>query len=319
MSCPLMPSPRGNWRKESTTAPSLLAKSCHDLDFLLWLLCSPAPGSNETAHLPEYLSSSGSLKHFRRSRKPKEASNATNCLQCPIQQTCIYSAPRIYYDKQLAVGNTDWPVNIVNPEIESCYSAKGAGAAKAMLFDSLRENYDSQTTTSEVEQRPWYGRCVWESDNDVVDDQHVTITWEDEEDYPSHNAKTATFHMIAHTEKQCERRGWIYGSEGEISYDGTTITVYSFAKQAFEHHHPPRPGGGHGGGDEGLVVQFLKSIDAVQNEGMTIENAQAAHLGCTLEEIIRSHALVFAAEDARRQRKIVDWRQWWSHQVDGKL
>jgi predicted dehydrogenase len=32
---------RGNWSSTKTSAPSLLTKSCHDLDFLLWLLCSP--------------------------------------------------------------------------------------------------------------------------------------------------------------------------------------------------------------------------------------------------------------------------------------
>ena len=32
---------RGNWRRADTSAPSLLTKSCHDIDILLWLLCSP--------------------------------------------------------------------------------------------------------------------------------------------------------------------------------------------------------------------------------------------------------------------------------------
>ena len=38
-------------------------------------------------------------------------------------------------------------------------------------------------------------------------------------------AKIATFHMVAQTEKQCERRGRVYGSRGEIEYDGTMIRV----------------------------------------------------------------------------------------------
>lgn len=312
---------RGNWRKESSTAPSLLTKSCHDIDFLLWMLCSPPSKSQGSPHLPSILTSTGSLKQFRRSRKPKEAGAATNCLQCPIQESCTYSAPRIYHDNQLAKGNTDWPVNIVNPEIESCYSVKGEEAAKDMLFETLREDYNSHTSQSEIERRPWFGRCVWESNNDVCDDQFVTITWED--DLPpgseaistTHLAKTANFHMIAQTEKQCERRGWIYGTNGEISYDGTTISVYDFASQKTQHHNPPRRGGGHGGGDDGLAQQFLKAINAVNNHDMTIEEAQTEHLGCALEEVIRSHALVFAAEEARRERKVVDWKLWWSERV----
>lgn len=315
----LIPGHRGNWRKESTTAPSLLTKSCHDLDFLLWMLCSPPKLSRAPAHLPSSLTSTGSLKQFRRSRKPKEAGNATNCLQCPIQETCSYSASRIYHDKQLAKGNTDWPVNIVNPEIESCHIVQGADAAKEMLLDSLRADYDAQMPTKQIEKRPWYGRCVWECDNDVCDDQYVTITWDGDEDQdnvktPRH-AKTASFHMIAQTQKQCERRGWIYGEKGEISYDGTTISVYDFATEEFEHHHPPRPGGGHGGGDDALALSFLKSIDAVKNHGVSVEEAQT-ELGCTLEEIIRSHALVFAAEEARKNKQVVDWKQWWSKNVE---
>lgn len=289
------------------------------------MLCSPPKSHKAPAHIPAYLTSTGSLKQFRKSRKPREAGDATNCLNCPIQDSCVYSASRIYYDKHLSRGNTDWPVNIVEPEIESCYITKGPDAAKKMLFDSLQVDYDSETTsTKEIESRPWYGRCVWESDNDVCDDQYVTITWEDETDElpaidgDNHYAKTASFHMIAQTERQCERRGWIYGSKGEISYDGTTITIYDFATETFLHHKPPRRGGGHGGGDDGLAIQFLNSIDAVINHGIRVEDAQAEHLGCTLEEIIRSHALVFAAEEARKDKKVVDWKQWWAEHVQSK-
>jgi len=316
---------RGNWRRESATAPSLLTKSCHDLDWLLWMLCSPAKKSGGAPHLPSHLTSTGSLKVFRRPRKPVAAGDATNCLSCPIKDSCMYSAPKIYYDKQLAKGNTDWPVAIVNPEIESALEFEGAARAREMLFNTLKQDYDENTPKSEIHARPWFGRCVWESDNDVCDDQFVTITWDDEVNSvvsgskATHNAKTATFHMVANTEKQCERRGRIYGTKGEIEYDGTTIKIFDFATESWKTYNPPRKGGGHGGGDDGLAQQFLRAITAVQSQDMTAEQAQIEYLGCTLQEVIRSHALVFAAEEARRDRKVVDWNSWWATQVEEVL
>ena len=240
----------------------------------------------------------------------------------------MYSAPKIYYDKQLAKGNTDWPVVIVNPEIESALVVDGAARAKEMLFGTLGQDYDSSASEVEIRSRPWFGRCVWESDNDVCDDQFVTITWDDDnesttdnpkQDHFAQNAKTTTFHMIANTEKQCERRGRIYGTKGEIEYDGSTIKIFDFATETWETHNPPRRGGGHGDGDDGLTQQFLKAIQAAQTSNMTAEQAQIEHLGCTLQEVIRSHALVFAAEEARRDRKVLDWTSWWSTQVEQVL
>lgn len=68
---------RGHWRKESSSGPSLLTKSCHDIDWLMWMMCSPLSGSKMPPHLPTHVTSTGSLKQFRRSKKPKEAGNST--------------------------------------------------------------------------------------------------------------------------------------------------------------------------------------------------------------------------------------------------
>ncbi|KAG8627130.1 hypothetical protein KVT40_004613 [Elsinoe batatas] len=315
---------RGNWRKESTTAPSLLTKSCHDIDWILWMMCSPPKKApSRGPHLPTFLSSTGSLTQFRKARKPKAAGGATNCLSCPIESTCLYSAPKIYYENQLAVKELEWPVNIVNPEIETCYTSKGPEAAKALLMKSLAEDYDESLSESNRLSRNWFGRCVWESDNDVCDDQFVTITWDnqvvDVEEPQIMNAKTATFHMIAGTEKQCERRGRIYGDKGEIEYDGTTIRVYDFASDSGKEYQPKREKGGHGGGDGGLVRQFLQAVIATETKDMTASEAQIQYLGCTLEECIRSHALVFAAEEARKEKKIVDWQPWWAEKIEAAL
>ncbi|KJX98097.1 NAD binding Rossmann fold oxidoreductase like protein, partial [Zymoseptoria brevis] len=294
---------RGHWRKESTTAPSLLTKSCHDIDFLLWLLCSPGP-DRETTHLPARLSSHGSLKQFRRSQKPAAAGEATNCLSCPLVDTCKFSAKRIYHTRHLAHGLAKWPVEIVNPEVESRLHTSGPDAAQSALFKTLSEDYTPTTPQSTIDSRAWYGRCVFESDNDVLDDQFVTIEWDDHPtSSPGCGSKTANFHMIAQTLAQCHRRGVIYGTAGEIIYDSKSITVNDFERDKTRIYHPEVPENSHhGGGDDGLTACFLKAIRAVQG-GKGVGDAQGEWLGVTIEEVVRSHAVVFAAEEARGGRR----------------
>lgn len=320
---------RGNWRKESKTGPSLLTKSCHDIDFLLWMLCSPAPGAkSKKPHLPSFLTSTGSRKLFRKARKPKAAGKATNCLNCVHEGDCDYSAKKIYLERHLESGNTDWPVKIVDPEIEDIYKTNGKEAAANRLLQALAEDYTSETPASDVEARPWFGRCVWEADNDVCDDQYVTIDWDDDPiDKDSDGspllqgraAKTAQFHMVAFTEKICERRGRIYGTHGEIEYDSTCIKVHNFATGHTVTHNPHIASGGHGGGDEGLARQFLLAVDAVNSGTMSAADAQGEFLGCDLDEAFRSHAMVFAAEEARTKRQVVDWKKWWNVNVEMQL
>ena len=344
---------RGNWRRETSNGDgSLLTKSCHDIDFILWLLCSPStPGTGTgtgITHHPRTITSTGTLTQFTPSNKPTPAStaNATNCLSCPAEPDCLYSARKIYHDAHLSRTdpNHGWPVDVVVPDIEDVYAKSGVHAAQDYLLDRLREDYD-RTTMSETEiaSRTWYGRCVYDADNSVCDDQVVTITWDDCTLLPSsapsptttipnnlHNEgeplrpKTALFHMIAPTEKQCQRRGRIYGTRGEISYDSQTITVHEFgvtpAMQTRTRHievppTPPDEPESHGGGDYGLARGFVGAVDAVVNRGWAVQNAQLAFLGCTLEEVVRSHAVVFAAEEARRDETVVRWREWWKEKL----
>ena len=325
---------RGNWRKQSTTAPSLLTKSCHDIDLLLWLLCSPAPGSSDPPHIPTTVTSSGSVLYFNKNRKPTAAGNATNCLSCPIEESCNYSARKIYIGDQhkgLGSGNTNWPVEIVLPEIEECISNGGQAAGEAALLSRLSEDYTKDTPAAEVDAKSWYGRCVWESDNDVNDNQMVTMTWEDdplsskgngdaEKALAGRGAKMAIFHMVAHTKRICERYTHIYGSHGEIYADGETVTVEDFRTGRKKLHRPDvHDLRGHGGGDGGLTRQFILAVDRVKNHGAKVEDAQNEYVGCTLEEVIRGHAMVFAAEEARLRKKIVDFPAWWKERVTDSL
>ncbi|RSM11356.1 hypothetical protein CDV31_006794 [Fusarium ambrosium] len=307
---------RGNWRSEKTTAPSLLTKSCHDIDLLLWLLCSPEKAGQGEPHLPETVSSSGSLQFFKKSRKPKAAGDATNCTKCPLgDEGCKFSAKNIYLGPHLnglGAGNTRWPISVVVHDIEDYPSQV---AKEEVMTQALEEDYDESTPESEIKSRNWFGRCVFEADNDVCDDQVVTITW------PESNkpAKMATFHMVAQTKKICQRFSNIYGEHGEIYADSTKIVVEDFNTGKTHTYRPGIEDRGHGGGDLGLTRQFVMACDRVKNHGWEAPRAQDEFIGCTLDEVLRSHAMVFAAEEARLGRKVLDWEQWWKQAVGEQL
>ena len=67
---------RGPWRREETSNPMLLAKCCHDVDFLLWITRSPC----------RKLSSFGSLRWFRAANAPQ--TSAERCIDCPVEHDC---------------------------------------------------------------------------------------------------------------------------------------------------------------------------------------------------------------------------------------
>jgi hypothetical protein len=315
----------------------------------MWLIASPASphtADPRSVHLPSFISSTGTLNQFRKSRKPLAAGSATNCLSCPIETSCLYSAKNIYVENNVNQGILDWPVDVVVPEMEDLYRDEGKEAAVKRLLTVLEQDYTPETPN--IKDRAWYGRCVWECDNDVCDDQVVTITWEDDPLPPSDStnghatdgtkitkqtdeplptevgnlngraAKTAIFHMIASTEKICERRGRIYGTKGELTYDLDYISVNDFFTGKTTQYKPEAATGGHGGGDGALAENFCRAVRAV-NEGVDVEEAQRVYLGVTIEEIVRSHVAVFAAERARRERRVVGWDEFWEEEVVGHM
>jgi predicted dehydrogenase len=76
---------RGNWRREEGGSPLILAKSCHDMDILLWL------AGRDCARIASF----GSLSYFNEGRAP--AGSGTRCAtDCSIEPSCPYSARSIY-------------------------------------------------------------------------------------------------------------------------------------------------------------------------------------------------------------------------------
>lgn len=79
---------RGHWAVKEASSPMILAKSCHDLDIIRWLVGAPCKS----------ISSFGGLRHFNRANKPQGAPPC--CLSgCPVGQGCVYNAERYLTDK----------------------------------------------------------------------------------------------------------------------------------------------------------------------------------------------------------------------------
>ena len=91
---------RGNWRNSTESSPMILAKSCHDLDILLWL-------AGADCHK---LSSFGSLTHFKQEHAPVGA--PLRCTDgCPVEKDCAFYAPRLYLTE-----DTGWPASVISKD-----------------------------------------------------------------------------------------------------------------------------------------------------------------------------------------------------------
>lgn len=243
---------RGAWRNSLESSPMLLAKSCHDLDWLRHIFGVPC----------RKVSSFGSLFHFRPENRPHGA--ADRCLDCAVESHCPYSALKIYLGR-LARGHTGWPVNVVAPE-----------PTESSLREALRTGP--------------YGRCVYACDNDVVDHQVVALEFE--------GRRSAVFTMTAFTQAR-HRQVRLFGTRGEITGDGETIRIFDFLSDSFQTIETTKADGsilgGHGGGDYGLMDAFIRAV-AEQNRSPILSGP---------EETLESHLIVFAAEKARLEKRVV--------------
>ena len=243
---------RGNWRRTDTSTFSLMSKSCHDIDWLRHVVGRPIRS----------VSSFGSLRHFRRSSQPAGAGE--RCLSCAVEETCPYSAKRIYLG-MLRGGRTGWPVNVLTDDVTE------AGVTKAL-------------------QDGPYGRCVYTADNDVVDHQVVAMDFE--------GGATATFTMAAFT-PHADRRTQILGTRGFLDGTGDRVLVHDFVSDTattvptvseFEDFNRGiDTDTGHGGGDAGLMDAFTTAV--ATGDPSTILSGP--------DESLETHLAVFAAERAR--------------------
>ncbi len=250
---------RGNWRKEEDSSSMIMAKSCHDLDLLQYY----ADSKCETVY------SVGDLTYFKKSNQPKDAAN--RCSECKLINDCPYSAENVYVKYWHSLGKPEdaWPFNVICEDLP-------------LTEEKIRKAY----------QNGGYGKCVFDCDNDVVDNQYVTMTFE--------NGVKANLTMTAFT-KDIGRIMTFHGTLGSIKFDEAEdfIKVQAFGKdtQIIKISDLLNPdivsSYGHGGGDYMLM-------DDLYNMGV-----KKAECSTTLEKSVESHLMAHAAELSRKTGKAV--------------
>ncbi|CAM3608975.1 Gfo/Idh/MocA family protein [Marinicrinis lubricantis] len=250
---------RGKWNSEKACGSSmLLQKCCHDLDILAWMMGGVKPTS---------VSSYGGRMFFRPEKAPEGAGK--RCLvDCKMEDSCVYSARKHYLERALW-GQYVWD----NAHLGQKISAE----------EKLKQLRDESP----------YGRCVWHSDNDVVDHQSVIVEFE--------NGATASHNMVGGAAK-ASRTLHIIGTKGEIQ---GTMDDGCFVLRKPDIAHAGRyteqmialdvKGDSHGGGDLRLVEDFVD----------VLLGAEPSISYTSLDQSIYGHAIGFAAEAARRSGTVI--------------
>lgn len=131
---------RGNWHSAKDTTPIIIAKACHDLDIIRWLLGKPC----------RKVSAFGSLDFFTPQNEPEGA--ADRCLDCAVEEQCPFSAKKIYIREHRYL----------------------------YVFDSLpKDRLTKDARITRYLRTTDYGRCVFRCPNDQCDHYVCNLEFED--------------------------------------------------------------------------------------------------------------------------------------------
>lgn len=254
---------RGKWANSDKCHTSmLLAKCCHDLDIIMWMM-------SETK--PKQISSFGGKFQFKPENAPKEA--GTICMKdCPLVDTCVYSTKRLYID---------------HPDRWAFYVWNALEGKKNVTIEDKIALMKSDSP---------YARCIYKCDNNVVDHQSVLINFESGAT-GTHNMVGGSaeprreIHIIG-------TKGEIFGNFEESKFTVLKIDPSPDAHNEecdVEEVDLRVTGdmvgayGGHGGGDERLAADFVKFI-----------RGEKPSLACTsIFDSVAGHLSVYLADKSR--------------------
>ncbi len=130
---------RGPWRKMADSSATIMAKCCHDIDIINWLIPSKCVA----------VSSFGNLYHFRPEQAPK--GSADWCVDCDpeTREKCLYNSYKVY------------------PERINAGVVGGTARLKGRDIFEVIDNKEDVIA-----------RCVYHGENDAIDNQVVNMVFE---------------------------------------------------------------------------------------------------------------------------------------------
>ncbi len=235
---------RGDWRNKEESTPMILAKCCHDLDIAVYLAESKCA----------QVMSQGQLNFFKKGNAPEGATEY--CLGgCKAKETCPYDCEKLYVKRLKYLPKSAikymWPQSRLMPD----------------GIVTVPKLYEAMKTTD-------FGKCVFLSDNNVVDYQTTTMLFE--------NGINSTLTMTAFS-GPCYRETRIRGSLGELICDmgksKIMLELFGRKKKRIRLHQVLDA---HGGGDKRLIEYLAED-----------------KLKTDISTSIESHLIAFAAEESR--------------------
>lgn len=139
-----------------------------------------------------------------------------------------------------------------------------------------------------------YGRCVYHCDNDVIDTQTVNFDF----------AEGITASMTMSAFSPIGRKVRIMGTRGYLEGDDHWIKVLDYASETWTEIEANKLASdlndGHGGGDPSMMNAFLSAVASGNGNGI--------QTGSDIS--VESHLMVFAAEKARRENRVVEMSEF---------
>jgi predicted dehydrogenase len=280
---------RGEYKNKDTSTPIVLAKTCHDLDLIHWIL-------NEKA---DNVVSVGEVTHYKLENAPKDA--PLRCLDgCPIENECPWFAPRLYIELEPLLRTGLYSQNrlvrlITKGVLKSKSFRDFVGIFNKIIrrfkkwdqfpVTAITTDYSKEGKMKALRDGP-YGLCIYKTGNDVPDHQITTLT------FPSGATTTLTMHGLSEHEG---RELKIFGSKGVLrgtfrnSKEIIELTDFRYGKTKILYKRP-LSAKGHGGGDEKIMDAFTAVIMGEANQIEHLTNVSSA---------LESHYMGFAAEESR--------------------
>ncbi len=259
---------RGHWRNKEESSAMILAKSCHDLDAIQWLVGKEC----------KKVQSFGSLGFFKKENKPEGAPE--RCIDgCPHAETCPYDTAKLYQGE----------------------SAMGGNWFRSAATDTVvptEEDVEKALRTKN------YGKCVYSCDNNVVDHQVVNMEFEGGATVsftmtaftPDGAGRIFRFFCTKGMLEVGAKNNLIYLTEFEKHKEGfTTKVTEEIDVSRFEDISGIGITSGHGGGDGGIISAIYEEFNG-EYKGFSVSTARESYL---------NHLLCFAAEESRLSDTVI--------------